>query len=160
MRLWHYKTIGFLPATQLLGQWRECCGIASRWAAEGSPRHALVNKVLQYPIEDFIIFCKLVYDEMVRRGYSPQEYVVARLKDSFVTIYLYDGDDVPSLRRYIDEVWNCRAPDDINEIVIFDGWHNEKYLGQCYKNMEEKYDCGCIPEPEWQRYLEGGKELV
>ena len=158
MRLWHYKTIGFLPATQLLGQWRECCGIASRWAAEGSPRHALVNKVLQYPIEDYIIFCKLVYDEMCNRGYYPQEYTVARLKDSFVTIYLYDAKDIPAIRETIEEIW--RFDFKVDDLVIFEKWHNQEYLEICYWNLEEKYLCGCIPEAEWQRYLEGGKELV
>ena len=159
MRLWHYRTIGFLPTAQLLRQWRECCGIAGTWAARGSPNHALVNRVLQYPIEDFIVYCKLVYDEMIRRGYSPSEYAVAKLKDSFVTIYLYDGSEIDSLRHYIDIIWNGETPD-AQEIDIFKGWHNDKYLSQCYFNMEEKYDCGCVPEPEWQRYLEGGKKLV
>lgn len=158
MRLWHYKTISFLPTAQLLGQWRECCAIASRWAAEGTPRHALVNPVLNYPIEDYIIFCKLVYSEMCNRGYYPQEYTVAKLKDSFVTIYLYDAKDIPAIRETIEEIW--RFDFNVDDLVIFEKWHNQEYLEICYWNLEEKYLCGCIPEAEWQRYLEGGKELI
>lgn len=159
MRLWHYRTIKFLPTAQLLGQWRECCAIAFRWAAEGTPKHALVNPVLNYPIEDYIIFCKLVYSEMCNRGYFPQEYTVVRLKDSFVTIYLYDAKDIPGIRETIEEIWQFDF-DSLDNLIIFDGWHNDEYLTICYYNLEEKYLCGAIPESEWQRYLEGGRELV
>lgn len=159
MRLWHYKLISCLPTAQLLRQWRECCDIASRWATEGTPRHALVNKVMQYPVSDFIIFCKLVYDEMVYREYFPQEYTVAKLKDNFVMIN--DCSPTEELREYIDIVWNYGEKLPYSEdVIIFEGWHNNKYLEQCYYNLEEKHDCGCIPEKEWQRFLEGGKELV
>ena len=158
MRLWHYRTISFLPTLQLLGQWRECCSIASRWAAEGTPRHLLVNPVLHYPIEDFMIFCKIVYDTMIERGYKPQEYCVARLKDHIAMIYLYDAKDIPVIRDTIDDLWNYSY--NPKEIVIFEHWHNDEYLTINYWNMREKYLCGGIPEPEWQRYLEGGRELV
>ena len=118
----------------------------------------MVNPILNYPIEDYIIYCKLVYDEMCNRGYYPQEYTVARLKDSFVTIYLYDGNDIPAIRETIEEIW--RFDFDLDSLIIFEKWHNRQYLEICYWNLQEKYDCGCIPEAEWQRYLEGGKELV
>ena len=34
---------------------------------------------------------------------------------------------------------------------IFDGWHDEQYLLQCYFNLQEKYDRGAIPYREWQK---------
>ena len=30
-------------------------------------------------------------------------------------------------------------------------WHNDRYLAQCYYNLQEKYDCGGISEDEWQK---------
>ena len=33
----------------------------------------------------------------------------------------------------------------------FIGWHNDRYLLQCYYNLQEKYDCGGISEKEWKR---------
>lgn len=95
---------------------------------------------------------------MCNRGYYPQEYTVARLKDSFVTIYLYDAKDIPAIRETIEEIWRFNF--DLDSLIIFEKWHNREYLEICYWNLEEKYLCGCIPEQEWQRYLEGGKELV
>ena len=32
---------------------------------------------------------------------------------------------------------------------LFKNWHNERYLCQCYYNLEEKYDCGGITFDEW-----------
>jgi hypothetical protein len=25
---------------------------------------------------------------------------------------------------------------------LFEGWHNDRYLLQCFYNLQEKYDCG------------------
>ena len=33
---------------------------------------------------------------------------------------------------------------------VFDGWHNERYLLQCLYNLQEKHDCGAIPDEEWK----------
>ena len=34
---------------------------------------------------------------------------------------------------------------------LFKFWHNQRYLVQCYYNLQEKYDCGGITDDEWQR---------
>lgn len=36
-------------------------------------------------------------------------------------------------------------------MVLFEGWHNERYLKQCYYNLQEKYDCGGISKEEWMK---------
>lgn len=158
MRLWHYQTIPFLPTAQLLGQWRECCAVARDWANE-ELRHPLVKPVECYPVEDFIIFCRMVKDEMESRGYNIQEYTIAKLKDNFFKIFMITENDVVHCRAVIDDIWSGKE----NRIwggEIFDHWHNRTYLEICYWNLYEKYLCGCIPDEEWLRYLEGGKELV
>ena len=33
----------------------------------------------------------------------------------------------------------------------FDTWHNDRYLRQCFYNLQEKYDCGGITKEEWIR---------
>ena len=53
MRLWHKELIDVLPRQQLLGQWRECCCIALNLSKSGTPNHILVNKILDYPIDEF-----------------------------------------------------------------------------------------------------------
>ena len=53
----------------------------------------------------------------------------------------------------MSSVWDkiCSICDDYNILPIeelYPGWHNDRYLAQCYYNLEEKYDCGGIAE-EW-----------
>ena len=128
MRLWHWKLISALPREQLVAQWRELSAIAGNLNTKGTPNHILVNKVCNYPREHFISYALYVRQEMTRRGY-----------------------------RTMESVWNkiyCTRESDYGEIEIvpledlFPGWHNDRYLEQCYFNLEEKYDCGSVAQ-EW-----------
>ena len=128
MRLWHWKLIPALPREQLVAAWRELSAIAGNLNTKGTPNHILVNKVLDYPREHFISYALYVRQEMTRRGY-----------------------------RTMDSVWNkiyCTRESDFGELEIvpledlFPGWHNDRYLEQCYFNLEEKYDCGGV-DKEW-----------
>ena len=38
-------------------------------------------------------------------------------------------------------------------IIIFGDWHNDRYLMQCYYNLQEKHDCGGISDDEWQKII-------
>lgn len=129
MRLWHKDLIPVLPRQQLLGQWRECCCIARNIAVKGTPNHLLVNKIMDYPLEHFSAYAYKIYCEMNRRGYK-----------------------VDSVRftKYI--TWFPLTND--THKIIFEDWHNDRYLYQCLMNLQEKYDCGGISEEEWQKLLE------
>lgn len=128
MRLWHKDLIAVLPDKQLRGQWRECCLIA-KGLRDGTLNHLLVNKVKQYPTSHLFAYGCFVIDEMRARGYEVNE-------DTFFR-YFPEWLDVEELPREICDV--------------FAGWHNDRYLRQCYYNLQEKYDCGGIPEHEWLR---------
>ena len=128
MRIWHWKLIPALPREQLVAAWRELSAIAGNLNTKGTPNHILVNKVLNYPREHFISYALYVRQEMTRRGY-----------------------------RTMESVWNkiyCTRESDYGEMEIipledlFPGWHNDRYLEQCYFNLEEKYDCGGVAQ-EW-----------
>ena len=128
MRLWHKDLITVLPREQLVAQWRELSAIAGNLSTKGTPNHILVNKVCNYPRVHFISYAFWVRQEMTRRGY-----------------------------RTMDSVWDkiyCTREVDYGEIEIlpvedlFPGWHNDRYLEQCYFNLEEKYDCGGVAQ-EW-----------
>ena len=128
MRIWHWKLIPVLPREQLVAAWRELSAIAGNLNTKGTPNHILVNKVLDYPREHFISYALYVRQEMTRRGY-----------------------------RTMESVWDkiyCTRETDYGELEIipledlFPGWHNDRYLEQCYFNLEEKYDCGGVDE-EW-----------
>ena len=128
MRLWHKDLIKALPREQLVAQWRELSAIAGNLNTKSTPNHILVNKVCDYPRDHFISYAFWVRQEMTRRGY-----------------------------RTMDSVWDkiyCTREVDYGELQIlpiedlFPGWHNDRYLEQCYFNLEEKYDCGGVAQ-EW-----------
>lgn len=123
MRLWHKDLIPVLPRQQLLGQWRECCLIAKNIAEKGSPNHILVNKIMEYPLEHFHYYAGMIHDEMLNRGYK-------------VNYSRFDK-------------WLHLEENHCTYDKLFTSWHNERYLKQCYYNLQEKYDCGGISEGDW-----------
>ncbi len=131
MRLWHKDLIPVLPDKQLIGQWRECCAIASNIANKGTPNHILVNRIMDYPIGHFYIYGVLVYTEMKRRRFKC-EFV------KFATL-INDSTNPPFWVPQIEDVFN--------------DWHNRRYLLQCIYNLQEKYDCDGIKDEEWSRLL-------
>ena len=122
MRLWHKDLIPFLPRQQLLSQWRECCCIAHDIMENGTPGHILVNPIMDYTIQHFITYTYHVTQEMQRRGYNVN-------------------------KKCFEQYWKL---DDIIKTDLFPGWHNDRYLCQCYYNLQEKYDRGGLTEDEWK----------
>ena len=128
MRLWHKDLIPVLPRLQLLGQWRECCLIAKNIAEKGTPNHLLVNPIMDYPIEHFITYSWLIFDEMNKRDYNVRSYTFA---------------------QHIDGPFMATVPND----ELFRVWHNGRYMTQCLANLEEKHDRGGISNKEWNTIL-------
>lgn len=138
MRCWHKDLIPFLPRLQLLGQWRECCGIARDIAKNGTPDHILVNRVMDYSLNHFLNYTSSVIAEMESRGYKVN-------RDKFLG-------------------WMA-ATDLINPMFICDDsifydWHNDTYLRQCLYNLEEKAICGGISKDEWKRIYDEFKDFT
>lgn len=130
MRCWHKDLISVLPRQQLMGQWRECCLIAKEINDKGTPNHILVNKIMDYPLSHFIAYTQLVYGAMLLRKYDKIKWKTFSDKfDSEVKV------DEP-IRN------------------LFPDWHNNRYLQQCYYNLQEKYDCNGISEDEWKKIEE------
>lgn len=127
MRLWHKDLISVLPRQQLLSQWRECCCIARNISVNGTPNHILVNKILDYPIEHFITYSRIIYREMLKRGYKANWSKFQQYSENRITLTTYES--------------------------IFKNWHNDQYFIQCFYNLQEKHDCGGISENEWALIL-------
>lgn len=132
MRLWHYKLLSVLPRAQLLSQWRECVAIAKGLKETGRTNHILINKIMDYPLDEFRNYCGLVYEEMTKRGYAVSKSVLEKMFD------------------YISFDFRTEPKHD----EVFNKWHTQNYLRQCYYNLEEKWDCGGIPDKEWNKILE------
>ena len=139
MRLWHKDLIESLPRQQLLGQWRECAAIAGM-IKSGNLKHSLVSKVLDYPIMHFVCYCHAIRDETNKRGYRISKDVLEKIES-----LIPDSVEPSSLKVY-----------KLSE--IFENWHNDRYLRQCFYNLEEKYDCGLITEEEFKPILHAFRE--
>lgn len=133
LRLWHYALVNYLPHQQLLSQWRECVCIAKSIHEKGTPNHILVNKIMDYPISEFNIYCNIVLVEMLKRNYNVSEASIHKLED-------YIGFEVDSDNQY-------KHP--------FPWWHTSRYLIQCMSNLEEKFDCGGVSQEEWDKLCTG-----
>ena len=130
MRLWHKDLIEVLPRQQLISQWRECCCIVKNIADKGTPNHILVNKVLEYNYKHFYNYSCLIISEMVRRGCKAKDKSIANYWENLIKAKGYFNNEN-------------------NPSSLFEGWHNDRYLKQCYYNLQEKYDCGGISREEW-----------
>lgn len=123
MRLWHIDLLPVLPKKQLVSQWRECVAIKRQWE-KGTLKHPLVSYVMDYD-----------------KGYF-LGYVIDLLKVFRIRGIKYDA-------SLLDEiVWFCMHGE-VACMNINYPEHNDRYLTQCYYNLEEKYDRGMIGEEEW-----------
>lgn len=126
LRLWHYELIPVLPKEMLISQWRECIAIKRQWE-KGTLKHRLVSYVMNYDKKMFLAYFYRIKRELENRKIKYQiKY--------FTEIY-----DFCSNKPYTD--------------LILDGLnypqHNDRYLKQCYYNLQEKYDRGIISDEEW-----------
>lgn len=131
MRLWHKDLISVLPDKQLLSQWRECVCIVTNIKNKGTPNHLLVNKILSYNKSHFYCYCCMIVGEMFKRGFSITQ-------ESRNKILEYVTDEEMQVSSRIEK-----------DGSLFYGWHNKRYLVQCFLNLQEKYDCGGLTKDEW-----------
>lgn len=117
MRLWHYKLIPFLPDSQLIAQWRELNSIFKK-----QDKHILINYIYEYPKDDLYCYGCLLRDEMHDRGIKIKSY------NNWNS---YFGNQ---LTRPGSDMWFNYIP--------FKRHQTDRYLLQCFYNLQEKYDRG------------------
>lgn len=128
MRLWHYKLIPVLPNKMLVSQWRECIAIKRQWK-KGTLKHRLVSYVMDYDKEYFMQYVAHIDTTMTIRGIKHQNIY-------YDEILSFCEEDIDEESEYIEICY----PE-----------HNDRYLKQCYYNLQEKYDRGIITKEEWQK---------
>ena len=79
-------------------------------------KHILINYVYEYPKMDLLIYSEVVMSEMQNRGYK----VKTQNFDNYFDI----------------------APYDVKYYEPFKNHHTNRYLNQCFYNLQEKYDRG------------------
>ena len=113
MRLWHYELIFYLPNSQLLAQWRELNSIYKK-----QDKHILINYIYEYQREDLYSYSVKVVKEMYKRGFKINQ-------------------------KSIDNFRNYFKGYNVTETITpFENHHNNRYLLQCFYNLQEKYDRG------------------
>lgn len=133
MRLWHYKLIQVLPTKMLVSQWREIIAIKRQWE-KGSLVHPLVGYVKNYDKSSFFRYAESIRDEMCDRKINFQN-------------------------KFFLEIMDFCALNDYQTYELYPE-HDDRYLKQCYYNLQEKYDRGIISEEEWLKIEKYVKELI
>lgn len=131
MRLWDYRLLKVLPDKMLVSEWRECIAIKRQWE-KGTLKHRLVSYVMDYDKTYFYNYVSHVCNEMIDRDINYQ------------TKYFNE------ICEFCDvNVWTVGLLD-LNEYPE----HNNRYLKQCYYNLQEKADRGIITEEEWDKIVD------
>ena len=131
MRLWHYKLIPVLPNKMLVSQWRECIAIKRQWEKR-TLKHRLVSYVMKHDRGYFYNYVSHVCSEMINRDINYQtKYFNEICEFCDVNIWIVGLLD---LKEYPE--------------------HNNRYLKQCYYNLQEKADRGIITKEEWDKIVE------
>lgn len=125
LRLWHYKLIPVLPKEMLVSQWRECIAIKRQWE-KGTLKHRLVSYVMDNDTDLFNEYVTMICNEMDKRHIKYQI-------------------------KYYNEIWEFCLDNGNGGVKKFlYPEHNDRYLKQCYYNLEEKHDRGIISDEEWK----------
>ena len=124
MRLFHFKLLPYLPDTQLIGQWRELNSIF-----KNKPKHILINYVYKSPKEDLMEYWIRLDHELRERN------ITTRANNSS----LYFGEEGGKIFSRLCVLRGNSAGYGYNP---FPNHHTNRYLLQCFYNLQEKYDCG------------------
>ena len=132
-RLWHYQLIPALPNKMLVAQWRECIAIKRQWE-KGTLKHRLVSYVMNYDTSFFSNYVTLIANGMERRN-------------------------IKFKVQYLDEIFEFSS--NLNTVLFIPyPEHNNKYLKQCYYNLQEKYDRGILTREEFNRVFDRCKDTI
>ena len=136
MRLWDYRLLEVLPDRFIVAEWRECIAIKRQWE-KGTLKHRLVSYVMNYDKSFFYTYTYLVCKEMINRNIKYQE-------------------------KYLEEIYQFCYEDTKNSGVYLVNYpeHNDRYLKQCYYNLQEKYDRGIITKEELEKIENRVKEIL
>ena len=127
MRLWDYRLIPVLPNAQLKAMRYEIGDMVKQYP---KIKNRLVSYANDYDIKYLYSLFEDVLDEFDKRKinhnkkYDDEIEKTVKEKSHFQFSYL-------NLNLYYEE-------------------HNDRYLKQCYYNLEEKADRGIISEEEWE----------
>lgn len=122
MRLWESRIIPYLPDLQLVAQWRELNSVFKK-----QDKHILINYIYEYPKSDLYIYAIKVIREMKKRGIKIKSF------DNMINYFEYN---------VVEDLKDGYEYDKVMKMKVFDNHHNDRYLLQCFYNLQEKFDRG------------------
>lgn len=139
MRIWHKDLIRVLPTKLLKTQWRDMHLIMSNIARNCKPGSVIVNRIVDYPIEQTWRYICLVGQELSRRGYKTKSNIGK----------YFSMDDIRRQKKIFGyDIMLAAGQLSVEE--IFYKWHDNQYLIQCFYMLQERYDCGDITDEEYE----------
>lgn len=93
----------------------------------GTLKHRLVSYVMNYDKQYFCKYTELVINEMKKRNIKYQNKF-------YDEIFIFCNGNITAYNYYTE--------------------HNERYLKQCFYNLQEKADRGIISEKEFKKVIE------
>ena len=160
MRAWPYQLFNVLPYRHMLSQWRECLAISGMIASSNNIEkmdginHATINRIKDYPLNDFVVYCNLVRKEFNRRNWTIGTNTIEKLNNDI---------DFENRLKNLSYTVNDDCVviiEDNKERILFNNFHNTRYLIQCLYKFQEMYDCKMITEEQWSTMTEKFKDYL
>lgn len=127
MRIWSKRLIPVLPTNQLKAMRYELGDMIQQYP---NIKNSLVKYANEYSCSYLGHYFILVCKEMDKRGINKNISYDVKILDM-----------VSSKDKYSDDIFkDLQFKED-----------NNRYLKQCYYNLQEKYDRGIITDEEWQK---------
>lgn len=156
MRTWPYQMLDVLPTKQLVSQWRECLAISSMIYQNDSfkngdidnlsgIKHTTINRIKDYKLDHFLVYCDLVRKEFKRRGFTIGQNTIDKLNKQL------DFEERLKELKVAQSSIGDEMTFYVNEEKLFGDFHNSRYIRQCVYSFQEKYDCKSIKDEEWDR---------
>lgn len=123
MRLWDYRLLPYLPKSQILAEWRELNSIFKK-----EDKHILINYIYEYDKKDLYYYSILVIGEMIRRKMTVRNLQNMQQYFNLTDEVMYLG--IPNADKF-----KLKEP-------VFKNHHTDRYLIQCFYNLQEKFDRG------------------
>jgi len=154
MRVWPYQMLRILPTKQLLSQWRECMAI-SGMIASGKDiysmdgiNHATINRIKEYTLEEFMLYCDLVIDAFNKREFKIGTNTIEKLeKDIYYSPQIEKAEIEEVDTKYGKIIKSIK----LNGKPLWENFHNERYLKQCLYMFQEKEDVDILYDNEWEK---------
>ena len=147
-KIWHKDLVRYLPDEILVQLFEDCWRgyVLEVIRYNGKYLSPEFEKVTHYNKSHFYSYCLIIVNELEEREitHEIQGYDYGRQD-----IYDFVSDEERQISSRVDK-----------DNSLFYGWHNERYLVQCYYELQLLFDCGLIDKDCWFSIYKHVKKIV